>query len=100
MKFAQGLTDIVELYEGTEWTRCRKVPVDRTNHCPGEPHKPHSDTNPDKNLFALAEARNRALRLAAEVDEFEACAARSGGGNCRGNDDRRATVVWLSLIHI
>ena len=94
VKFAKKMSDIVLLYEGTGWTRYRKVPVDRPNHCLGEHREPHSENNPDENLLALAEARDRALRLAAEVDEFEANAARSIGGKGRGNDDRRETVVW------
>ena len=92
--FARKLSDVVEMYESARMRVYRSAPMHRAPDCPDELHDPHSDTNPDKDLFALAEARDRALRLAEEVDEFGDSATRSCRGCCRGSDDRRATVIW------
>ena len=92
--FAHELSDVTEIVETAQIKAYRTSPEPLTPDYPDWLHDPFTDNNPDKELFALAEARDRALQLAKDVDTFVDSATRSRGGCRRENDDRRAAVVW------
>ena len=88
--FAHELSDVTEVVESAQLKAYRTSVVPSTPDYPDWLHDPFTDTNPDKELFALAEARDRALFLAKDVDDFvDTVLAGSLIGRC----------IWFQLAY-
>ena len=74
VKFAEVLDNVTELIETAQLKSYRDSPRPREPSYPDWLHDPHADQDPDKNLLALAEARDRAICLAKMVD-LQVCGA-------------------------